>query len=66
MHQPRKVHWTAALKIMAHVKSSPGKDLLYKKHGHVRISEYSDYAGDKGDIKNITRYFTSVRGNLVT
>ena len=32
MHQPRDVHWTIALRILAYVKSSPGKGLLYKKH----------------------------------
>jgi len=39
MHQSKEVHWTNALKILAHVKSSPEKTLLYKKYGHVRISE---------------------------
>jgi len=49
MHQHKEVHWTVALRIMAYVKNSPGKGLLYKKHKHVRISRYSDsaYAGDK-------------------
>ena len=37
MHQPREVHWTATLRILVYIKSSPGKDLLYKKHEHVRI-----------------------------
>jgi len=50
MSRFREVHWTAALKILAYIKSSPRKDLLYRKYGHVRISGYSDsiYAGDKG------------------
>jgi len=45
-----------------------GKVYLFKKHGHVCISGYSDsdYAGDKGDRKSTTRYYTFVRGNLVT
>ena len=68
MHQPREVHWTIALWILAYVKSSPGKSLLYKKHGHVHIFGYSDlgYAGDKGDRKSTTGYYTFVRENLVT
>jgi len=42
--------------------------LLYKKHRHVRIFDYSDsrYAGDKGDRKFTTGYCTCVGGNLVT
>jgi len=68
MHQPREVQWTATLKILAYIKSSPGKDLLYKKHEHVHIFGYSDsgYDSDKGDRKSITCYCAFVRGNRVT
>ena len=60
MHQLREVHWTT------YVKSSLGKGLLYKKHGRIRISEYSDsdYVGDKGDKKSNTGYCTFVGENL--
>ena len=40
MHQPREVHWTAALRTLAYIKSSPEKGLLYKKHEHIRIFGY--------------------------
>jgi len=42
--------------------------MLYRRHGHFRISKYSDsdYAGDKEDKKSTTRYCTFVRGTLVT
>jgi len=68
MHHPREVHWTAALRILAYIKSSPEKCLLYKKHGHVHIFGYFDsgYASDKGGRKSITSYCTFVGGNLVT
>ena len=54
MHQPREIHWIAAITILAYVKSFPRKGLLYRKHEHVRISGYSNfgYTGDKGD-KNL-------------
>jgi len=44
------------------------KGLLYKKHGHLHIFEYSDsgYAGDKEDRKYTTRYCIFVGGYLVT
>ena len=50
MHQLRETHWTTALMILAYVKSSPRKGLLYKKHGYIHIFDYpsSGYAGDKG------------------
>jgi len=49
MHQLREVHWTAALRILAYIKNSPEKCLLYKKHEHTRIFGYSDsgYASNK-------------------
>ena len=53
---------------MSKLKSSHGKDLLYKKHEHVRIFGYSDsgYVDDKGGKKFTTDYYTFVRENLVT
>ena len=62
MHQPREVHWTAALRILAYIKSSLEKGLLYMKYGHVRIFCYSDsgYAGDKQDMKSTTGYYISL------
>jgi len=68
MHQAREVHWTVALKIQAYVKSSPGKDLLYRKNGHVYIFGYSDfgYVGAKGDRKSTRGYYTFIGRNLVT
>ena len=48
MHQPRKTHWLAAMRVLTYIKSCPGKGLVYRKHGHVHISENSDsgYVGD--------------------
>jgi hypothetical protein len=68
MHKPREVHWTAALKVLAYIKSCPGKGLLYRKHGHTHISAFSDagYAGDMGDRKSTSGFCTFVGGNLVT
>ncbi|XP_020243321.1 uncharacterized protein LOC109821552 [Asparagus officinalis] len=68
MHKPREVNWTAALKILAYIKSCPGKGLLYKKHGHTHISIFSDagYTGDIGDRKSTSGFCTFIGGNLVT
>ena len=51
MHQLRETHWLAAMKILTYIKSSPRKGLMYRKHEHVRISEYSDsgYVDNRGD-----------------
>jgi len=41
---------------------------VYRKHGYVHISEYSDsgYADDQGDRKSTTGYRTFAGGNLMT
>ena len=68
MHQLREAHWSAALKVLAYIKSCPGKCLVYRKHEHVIISGYSDsgYTGDIGDKKSTTRYCTFVGENTMT
>ena len=68
MHQPRKVHWTAVLRVLAYIKISTGKGLLYKKNEHVHISGYSDsgYVGDKSDRKSTNGYCTFIEGKLAT
>jgi len=44
------------MRILVYIKSCPGKELVYMKHGHIRISGYSDsgYAGDQEDRKSTT------------
>ncbi|KAK4397606.1 Retrovirus-related Pol polyprotein from transposon RE2 [Sesamum angolense] len=68
MDKPRSVHWEAALRILKYIKASPGKGLLFKRHGHVKIEAFSDadYAGAKDDRKSTSGYCTYVGGNLVT
>ena len=68
MHEPGMVHWEGALRVLAYIKCAPGKGLIYRHHDHLRIEAYSDvrYAGDKGDRKSTTGYYTYVGGNLVT
>ena len=67
MHQPRETNWLAAMRILPYIKSCLGKGLVYRKHEHVCIFGYSDsgYAGDRGDRKSTTGYYTFVGGNLV-
>jgi len=40
MHKYREVHWKATLRILTHIKGSLGKELLYKKNGHLRIEAF--------------------------
>jgi len=38
MHQLRDTHWLAAIRVLTYIKSCPGKELVYRKYGHVRIT----------------------------
>ncbi|KAK8935210.1 hypothetical protein KSP39_PZI012960 [Platanthera zijinensis] len=37
MQVPRECHLHSALKILEYVKTTPGKGLLFQKHGHLRV-----------------------------
>ena len=68
MHQPRETHWLAVTRVLVYIKSCLGKRLVYRKHGHVHISGYSNsgYTGERGDKKSTTDYCTFIGENLVT
>jgi len=68
MHQPKETHWLAVMRVLTYIKSYPGKRLMYKKHGRVHISRYSDsgYARDREDKKSTTDYCTFVGGDLMS
>ncbi|CAJ2642525.1 unnamed protein product [Trifolium pratense] len=68
MHNPSEQHMSAVNRILAYLKSSPGKGILFSRHGHLAIVGYtdSDFAGSKLDRKSTSGYLSFVGGNLVT
>ena len=68
MHDPRESHSQAVFRILRYLKSSPGKGLLFSKHGHFRIEAFTDadWAGSLDDRRSTSGYCTLVGGNLVT
>ncbi|CAN6710086.1 unnamed protein product [Malus baccata var. baccata] len=68
MHSPSVDHMAAVMRILAYLKSAPGKGILYKNSGHLRIEGFTDadWAGDVTDRRSTSGYFTFVGGNLVT
>ncbi|RVW45702.1 hypothetical protein CK203_105145 [Vitis vinifera] len=54
--------------ILAYMKSSPSKHIMFSRHGHLDIESYidSDFAGSILDRKPTSRYVSFVGGNLVT
>jgi len=68
MHNPRQPHMDAMERISWYLKSSPGKGLLFSKHGHLGVDGYIDvdWVGSANDWCSTSSYFTYVGGNLVT
>ena len=68
MDCPRKTHWDAVIRILRYLKGAPGRGLLYKDHGHIRVKGYTDadWAGSPGDRRSTTGYCVMVGGNLVS
>ena len=67
MHNPSKDHMNVVIQILRYLKSSPGRRLMFRKHGHLNVEEYSDADwAVSSDRKSTFGYFTFVGGNLVT
>nr|GEV82742.1 putative ribonuclease H-like domain-containing protein [Tanacetum cinerariifolium] len=51
-----------------YLKGTPGDEVLFKANGHLETQVYTDadWAGDKGNRRSTSGYFTLVGGNLVT
>lgn len=68
MHDPNERHMDDMNQILAYLKSSPDKSILFSKHRHLDIKGYTnlDFARSKVDKKFTSRYLTFLKGNLVT
>ncbi|CAO2833049.1 unnamed protein product [Amaranthus hypochondriacus] len=68
MHRPQTQHMEAVFRILRYLKGTPGKGVLYRKNGHLRITAFTDadWVGDRDDRKSTSGYFTVIGGNLVT
>ncbi|KAK1422393.1 hypothetical protein QVD17_25482 [Tagetes erecta] len=68
MHQPQVAHMEAVWRIIRYLKGTPGHGVWFKTNGHLAIQAYTDadWAGDKGNRRSTSGYFTLVGGNLVT
>ncbi|KAJ0617795.1 putative RNA-directed DNA polymerase [Helianthus annuus] len=68
MHQPQVAHMEAAQRILRYLKGTAGHGVLFKTNGHLTVELYTDadWAGDKGNRRSTSGYFSLVGGNLVT
>ena len=42
MHNPSKDHLSVVIQILRYLKSSPGRGLMLRKHGHLNMEGHSD------------------------
>nr|GFB00651.1 putative ribonuclease H-like domain-containing protein [Tanacetum cinerariifolium] len=68
MHQSQVGHMHAVLRIFRYIKGTTGHGVLFKINGHLNIQIFTDadWAGDKGNRRSTSGYFSLVGGNLVT
>jgi len=68
MHDPRSGHLDVVYRILRYLKSSPGKGLMFKSHGHLNIEGYcdADWASCLDDRRSTSGYCVFVGGNLVS
>jgi hypothetical protein len=68
MHDPRSGHLEVVYQILRYLKSSPGKGLMFKSHGHLNVEGYcdADWASCVDDRRSTSGYCVFVGGNLVS
>jgi hypothetical protein len=68
MHDPRKEHLEVVYRILRYLKSSPGKGIIFKSHGHLNVEGYcdADWVSCPDDRRSTSGYCVFVGGNLVS
>ena len=49
MHEPRKPHWEAALRVLRYIKGTPRQGLLLPSENNLRLQAYCD--SDRGGCR---------------
>ena len=65
---PYDNHWDSAVRILQHVKGTPGQGVLYENRGHTHIVGYcdADWAGSPIDRRSTLGNCEFIRGNLIS
>ncbi|XP_058211450.1 uncharacterized mitochondrial protein AtMg00810-like [Rhododendron vialii] len=68
MHQPRKPHMEAALRVLRFIKGTPGQDLLFPAVNNLELKAYcdSDHAGCPTTRRSTTGYCVFLGDSLVS
>ncbi|XP_022026044.1 uncharacterized mitochondrial protein AtMg00810-like [Helianthus annuus] len=62
MHQPQVAHMEVVLRIIRYLKGTVGHGVLFQPNGNLNVEAYTDadWAGDKGDRRSMSSYFTLI------
>ncbi|KAK3034139.1 hypothetical protein RJ639_033482 [Escallonia herrerae] len=68
MHEPRKPHWNAAIRILKYIKGNPGQGLLFPSTNNLALKAFcdSDWGGCRTTRRSITGYCIFLENSLVS